>query len=315
MKDKIKAFYAKNTKKRAIITAVTAIIIIMLIIPPLREILLVLFVIALFVGFFILAFRMKKTLKNVTKKKFPKLIAEHPNVWKYFGTKSSAMCGVLPGYMLNRATWRQLPGELRGSDPLLAIDPELILPSNPSYIGFNAKYGARVLEDSTLRYTVLSSLVKMSDTLGIGSGSNYNKIVKLLGEIELLAEQDGLQLWFIEQNLSAAGLDMGIVKTQLQIICSVMEINYDLATPDENYTPGSSSFYGVGSWGMVGLGAALSIGSKLSAAAKKAGFNMASTFIAFNNITDYFNSRYYPEEYAALQAGQEAPEISGAIGD
>ncbi|MDR0861155.1 MAG: hypothetical protein LBN30_00015 [Oscillospiraceae bacterium] len=53
-----------------------------------------------------------------------------------------------------------------------------------------------------------------------------------------------------------------------------------------------------------------SLAAKAKANGDKRGFETASTYVAFNQIVDYFNSVHFPAEHAALTAERAPAKIN-----
>ena len=300
---------SKGSKKPVVFAAVAVAVVIMLIVPALREFLRIVLVLILVLAWTVLPISILftgGTSKKTLKTKLPKVISAYPNVWKTYGVEKTNMATLLPQQLLGRQLYKWLPTELRGNCPVVVIAPNMTLGASGVYNTYfsGKKACLAMLENGAVQRILLSSTMKMSERLGVDSGRHYAKVAKAVNKIDKIAEQDDTQLWF-KVATSMKVFDVDIIKPQLQIICSRLGINYDDAAPD-SYSPGSSSYYGFGSWGAVGLGAVLSIGSAMSANGKQSLYKKASVYIAFNNIADYFNSQYYPEEYAAQQSEQSA---------
>lgn len=306
-----------STKQRKAIGVAAVVLLIMMIVPPLRQILYLLITFAVIAGVCIAGYKWYKWFIKRTVDSFhdslPKTAQKYPAVWQHFSVLAKSIPTPLPELMTERCVWRSLPNELRQTEPTLNLAPDLVLKalsatSNAHFNTANMKSirDAGTLEDSAVRYIMLSSLVTMSDKLGIGGGKEYQKDLEYLNKFEVIAEQGSKRLYFY--NSTATYTDMSFIKRQLQNICNAMNVDYDSASAG-TYEPGRSSYWGMGSWGMVGLGAALSIGSRMNAAGKKTAFEQASVYIAYNNIADYFSSQYFPEEYAAWKAEQSPGRV------
>ena len=89
-----------------------------------------------------------------------------------------------------------------------------------------------------------------------------------------------------------------IFETHLKMLCQKMNINY-YSTGLGSAEFSSSTWVGWGGWGAVAAGAFLTAASALGKAQKKANYKKASLAVSYNQIADYFNRTYFPEEYEA----------------
>jgi hypothetical protein len=153
--------------------------------------------------------------------------------------------------------------------------------------------------------TVLQAVEVMSCQLGVDSGRTYAPLIKYIGHPVPVIQRGIKSLWQgslgdpqpSEQKFAA------LLEAHMKVISAAIGLDYDDQTLGE-YDQGRSTWYGWGSWGMVGLVAGLSITSAIKRSAKKAQFRTACAYVAFNNIAAQFNSQYFPAEYEAWKAEQ-----------
>jgi hypothetical protein len=284
-----------STVKKVLYCAAIAFLLLIIIVPGLRWIFWTLFAIAIVVGIVIGSIRLQKKTRARTAENLKQFPNQYPMVYNFFAVEKTPMATPLPNSILERTIWRALPAELRESEPTLSIAPNFVL--SCSGVGFGKQYAnAALLETGMINHSVLNALATMSEKLGI----QYATIAKRLEKIETIAQNENKHLYYAPNTFT----EVGFIKSQLQLICNAMNIDYDSAGLGE-WKAGSSSYIGSGSWGMFGLGLALSAGSAMNAAGKNQGFNTASVYASFNNIVDYFNTAHYPEEYESWKAKQQ----------
>jgi hypothetical protein len=142
----------------------------------------------------------------------------------------------------------------------------------------------------------------MSEKLELYSNARFmEKLDRDLKIFDEIATKDKYHMMIYTHGYDPMQLSFEFImkpyKDQLIMICSALRINYDDLTFDK-YEPGRSTFIGAGSWGMIGLAAALSIGSAINSSLKKADAEFIRMLIAYNEIAAIFNERFFPSEYA-----------------
>ncbi|MDR1330007.1 MAG: hypothetical protein LBK23_10455 [Oscillospiraceae bacterium] len=220
---------------------------------------------------------------------FSDVYTKYPKVWEIYGIEKTPFPTPLPIQLLKREVWRNLPREVKGTEPMLVIPPSLTL-SCEKRIGIGKT--VLELEKCTIQRIVYSGIVAMSVKQDITHGFPYKQAARGLKSLKTAAEKDGRELWIG----GMAYIDIYVAK-QLRIICSAMEIDYDSMTELGEYAPGRSVYAGFGSLGAIGAAGLLSAGSSANAHIKGNLFMLANMYTAFNNIVDYFNELYYHNEW------------------
>jgi hypothetical protein len=256
----------------------------------------------------------KALVKNVTHQ-ITKLVESYPTMFTKLGIKKAPMATMISPNLVERVVWGKIPRELRGSEPLLMISPDFIIHTqkhahfseqfiyaNKQIFRLNQReLSIMCLERSTVAYSFLHGIKFMSEKLGINNSPILKRIENDLGQFKEISGNGNYSLM-----IQSSGHDYIVtpfynvkkLREQLKMICLVLKLNYDELSLGK-YESGSSTFVGAGSWGMIGLGAALSIGSAINSSTKNNAVEDASMYVAYNNIAAIFNERYFPAEYAA----------------
>jgi hypothetical protein len=235
----------------------------------------------------------------------------YPKLYGLFGLTDTPIAPLLADNLVVRFLWRTLPKELRDTEPVIEVAPDFVLRCEAGTVGLLAGkkakqlWGCTAMEYGTMYQTVLQAVEVMSRQLGATSARTYQPLMKYIGRPMKVIQRGSKSLWQgsigdpqpSEQKFAA------LLENHLKTICGAMGLNYDDYTLG-NYDPGSSTWYGWGSWGMVGLAAGLSIASAMKRSAKKAQFKTACVYAAFNNIAAKFNEQYFPAEFEAWKAEQ-----------
>jgi hypothetical protein len=238
-------------------------------------------------GYFAWIFAIKKS-----KKKRMDEVSRMPQVWELYGISDTAFPIPIPGKLLKREVWRELPSELKGTEPLLSLPNGLVIPGKPRT--FTKKYVKEILEleKATVQRIIFSGLVTMSDKLGVNSGFGYKQSVRGLKSTKVVSQKNELNLF----GYGVDYIDVYMAK-HLCVVCSSLGLDYDSVCELGGYESGRSSYAGFGSWGAISAGVMLSEGSAMKAKMNNNFFMLANFRTAFNNTVDYFNSQYFAQEY------------------
>jgi len=235
----------------------------------------------------ILAIRVTKKQNMFVKVDNPQLVSqliqEHPSVWEHFGVAETSTPEPLPEHLLHRATWRKFPAELRGNEPVLNIAPDFALKCDCFTCFEPFPRLAFILELGAVYKTTLSSILIMSEKLGLTDSHFYGKLYKSHGNLKIQSKREELALWR-DFDYPATYEE---VRGQLYLICQALGVDYD--SLGYSYNPSSSRYIGLGK---IGISFAIigNISSAINTSAKKAAFEDANVYAKYNDVVRYFLS-------------------------
>jgi hypothetical protein len=236
------------------------------------------------------------------------IVNKHQNVFEALGVENTGVIPIIPNELVERAVWLALPNEITKElftdEPQIAISPNLLLSYDREKNDSELKV-LQAIESNNVMYSFLSGMYAMTKKLKLFDALYIRQLRRELSLFSEAAQGDGfilynracpfrtapmtLSSWEYYYRFSAAHLQNHI--KQMKRICDAMNVDYDSMELGQ-YDPEKSTFIGAGSWGMVGLAAALSFGSSLNAKDKKKGVDEASLFFTYNNIANHFNMEY-----------------------
>jgi len=254
----------------------------------------------------------------VKKKRFAALSAaltiadKYPTLWKYFGVKNTMLATPLQPILFERELYRELPSEMKGSEPKIIITPDFVL--GTLYVsekfGEPEEHAMNYLEEGAKIKTIVGGCIVMSEKLGLANGRNYARLVQINNELQKVADSGDYSMWkYLQALTDLNGLDMNLIHyfdDQLKLICTALRLDWD-STGLGEYDPGKTTYFGWGSTGFVATLGLLNIAESGKRSMKMHQFGRASTYFSYNNIAAYFNEKYFPREYAQWLV-EQSPE-------
>jgi hypothetical protein len=132
---------------------------------------------------------------SLTKQSIDSAILNIPQVWETYGIAETSFPIPIPGKLLKREVWRELPNELKGTEPLLSLSDGLVIPCKSATFASKQIREILDLEKSSVQRIVFFGIVTMSSRQGVDSGFSYKQATRGLKSLKVAAEKNGLGLY------------------------------------------------------------------------------------------------------------------------